>query len=54
MAKTLHPKLQAHGAKVKAAHAHLSKTVPGFRAQPPAEQFRQVQAHVRRGAAKAS
>jgi hypothetical protein len=49
MKRTLHPKLQAHGQKVKAAHAHLSKTVPGFRAQPFHQQARAVQAHIRKG-----
>lgn len=44
--KKLHPVLQARSAAVKTAHAHLSKTVPNFRAQAPREQFKAVQAHV--------
>lgn len=50
MAK-LHPAVKAHGAKVKAAHAHLARTVPGFRQKPMAEQFRATQAHIRAGKA---
>jgi len=46
--RVLHPKLAAHGQKVKAAHAHLSRTQPGFRAQPMRHQMAQVQAHIRR------
>lgn len=54
MARPLHPKLAERAQAVKSAHAHLSSTVPGFRSQPPREQFRQVQAHVKRGAATKS
>lgn len=46
--RRLHPKLAARASAVKQAHAHLSATVPGFRALPGREQFRQTQAHVRR------
>lgn len=49
MAKTLHPALKAHGLKVKAAHATLSATIPGFRMKPPHEQFKAVQLHIKRG-----
>lgn len=45
--RVLHPKLAAHGQKVKAAHAHLSATVPGFRAQPMTVKMRAVQQHIR-------
>lgn len=48
-ARVLHPKLAAHGQKVKAAHAHLSRTQPGFRSQPMRHQMSQVQAHIRKG-----
>lgn len=44
--RILHPKLVAHGLKVKAAHAHLTQTVPGFRQLPGREQIRRTQAHV--------
>jgi hypothetical protein len=40
--------MQAHGQKVKVAHAHLSKTQPGFHKLAPAERFKAVQAHIRR------
>lgn len=45
--RILHPKLAAHGVKVKAAHAHLSSTVPGFRVQPKAVKMKAIQAHIR-------
>lgn len=44
--KKLHPALVARAAAVKTAHAHLSKTVPGFTAKPGREQIARVQAHV--------
>ncbi len=47
MPRVLSPALIAHGAKVKAAHAHLSATVPGFRAQAPIAQFKAVHAHLK-------
>lgn len=46
--KTLHPSMKQRAAAVKAAHAHLSKTVPGFRALHPHERIRATQAHVKR------
>lgn len=46
MKKPLHPAMQQRAAAVKAAHAHLTKTVPGFRSQPGHQQLRQTQAHV--------
>lgn len=46
--RTLHPALKAHGQKVKAAHAHLSKTDPNFRSQPFTERAKAVQAHIRK------
>jgi hypothetical protein len=46
--RALSPALARHAAAVKATHAHLSKTDPGFRAKPPAAQFRLVQRHLRR------
>lgn len=49
MKRALHPKLAAHGAKVKAAHAHLTATKPGFAKLPPADRFKSVQAHIRKG-----
>jgi hypothetical protein len=48
--KKLHPALAKRAAAVKQAHAHLSKTVPGFAAQHPHERIRQAQAHVTRTA----
>lgn len=46
--RILHPALAARAVAVQQAHAHLTKTVPGFRAQPGHQQLRQVQAHVSR------
>jgi hypothetical protein len=46
MPKRLHPALKARAAAVKSAHAHLTKTVPGFRQQPGHVQLTQTQAHV--------
>jgi hypothetical protein len=45
--RTLHPKMVAHGQAVSAAHAHLSRTVPGFRQLSGREQLKATQAHVR-------
>lgn len=45
----LHPVLKARALAVKLAHAHLTKTVSGFRAQPPHQQFKATQAHVSKG-----
>lgn len=47
-ARPLHPALRARAIAVTVAHAHLSRTVPGFRSQPPAEQFAHTQRHVTR------
>jgi hypothetical protein len=47
MARRLHPTMTARAAAVKAAHAHLTATQPGFRALPGHEQLRATQAHVR-------
>src|SRR5437868_5223584 len=44
--KRLHPALQQRAAAVKAAHAQLSTTEPGFRQLPGHEQLRRTQAHV--------
>ena len=49
--RLLHPALAAHGQKVKAAHAHLSATVPGFKAQPMPVKMKAVQAHIKKGGA---
>ena len=46
MMKPMHPVMKARAVAVKAAHAHLVKTVPHFRAQPPAAQFAATQAHI--------
>jgi hypothetical protein len=46
--RTLHPTLAARAQAVKAAHAHLSKTVPGFRTLPGHQQLRHTQRHVAR------
>lgn len=46
--KQLHPAMKQRAAAVKAAHAHLVKTVPGFSRQHPHERVRQVQLHVKR------
>lgn len=45
--RTLHPALVAHGLKVKAAHAHLSATVPGFKAKPMRAKMAHIQQHIR-------
>lgn len=45
--RILHPKLAAHGLKVKAAHVHLGATMPGFKALPMPEKMRAVQAHIK-------
>lgn len=47
--RVLHPALVAHGQKVKAAHLHLSNTVPGFKAQPMPVRMKAVQAHIKKG-----
>lgn len=47
--RVLHPALAAHGQKVKAAHAHLSANVPGFKEQPMPAKMKAVQAHIRKG-----
>lgn len=43
---SLHPKLQARAAAIKAAHAHLTKTIPGFRKQSGRAQIAATHAHV--------
>lgn len=45
--RVLHPALKAHGAKVKAAHAHLTATSPSFRGLPMPHKMRAVQAHIK-------
>jgi hypothetical protein len=47
MPRKLSAALLARSAAVKTAHAHLSTTVPGFRAQPPIAQFKAVHAHLK-------
>lgn len=47
--RILHPKLAAHGQKVKAAHAHLTVNQPGFTALPMPSKMKAVQAHIRKG-----
>lgn len=47
MPRKLSPALLARSAAVKAAHAHLTQTVPGFRSQPPIAQFKAVHAHLK-------
>lgn len=47
--RILHPKLAAHGQKVKAAHAHLTANQPGFTALPMHHKMRAVQAHIKKG-----
>lgn len=46
--KKLHPAMKAHAKAVTQAHAHLSKTVPGFTQLHPHERIRQTQAHVKK------
>lgn len=46
--KKLHPALAKRAAAVKQAHAHLTKTVPGFRKQAGHIQLRQTQEHVKK------
>lgn len=48
-ARKLHPKMVTHAAAVKKAHAQLTATNPGFASMKPADRFRQVQAHIRKG-----
>lgn len=43
---SLHPHLARRAEATKHAHAHLSKTVPGFRGLPGHEQLRRTAAHV--------
>lgn len=47
--RVLHPKLAAHGQKVKNAHAHLGANMPGFKALPMPERMKAVQAHIKKG-----
>lgn len=47
MPRVLHSVLKARSEAVKAAHAHLSATVPNFRKQPPIAQFKAVHAHLK-------
>jgi hypothetical protein len=47
MKRVLHPKLAAHGQKVKAGHAHLVANVPGFIKLPAPVRLKLVQAHIR-------
>lgn len=47
--RQLPQKMAEHGAKVKAAHAHLMKTVPGFQSKPAAHRMRAIQSHIRNG-----
>lgn len=48
MAKgVLHPKMAERAAAVKDAHAHLARTVPGFKALPGKDRLSQVHAHIR-------
>lgn len=46
--RTLHPALKQRAQQVKAAHAHLAKTVPGFTHLHPHDRVRQTQQHVKR------
>ena len=48
-ARPMHPKMVARAAATKAAHAHLARTVPGFRQLPGREQIARTHAHVSRG-----
>lgn len=47
MGRPLHPKMIARGIAVKAAHAHLTKTVPGFKALPGPKRLTAVHAHIK-------
>jgi hypothetical protein len=44
--RALHPKMVERAAAVKHAHAHLTKTVPGFLKLPGHQQLKHTQAHV--------
>jgi hypothetical protein len=46
--RQLHPAMKARAAAVKQAHAHLTKTVPGFSRLHPHDRARMVHAHVDR------
>lgn len=46
--RALHPALKARSQAVKAAHAHLTKTLAGFRNLPGHQQIRHTQAHVKK------
>ncbi len=45
MKRPLHPALAQRAAHVKAAHAHLSRTVPGFRQLSGREQIARTHQH---------
>jgi hypothetical protein len=49
-AKKLHPALVAHGQKVKAAHAHLTATKPGYAQLPMKQRMTHIQDHIRKTA----
>jgi hypothetical protein len=50
MPRVLSPALKVRSEAVKAAHAHLTATVPDFRKQPAIAQFKAVHAHLKSGA----
>lgn len=43
--RTLHPKMVERAQAVKTSHAHLSKTIPGFKELHPHERTRMTQFH---------
>jgi hypothetical protein len=45
-APPLHPKMVHRGKAIQAAHAHLAKTVKGWRDLTTRERFRMAHAHV--------
>ena len=45
--RPLHPKLAAHGLKVKRAHAHLLANKPGYAKLQMAQRMTHIQAHIR-------
>jgi hypothetical protein len=50
MARKLHPALATRAVAVKHAHAHLSKTVPGFTQMAGPARLKAVHAHIGRSA----
>ena len=48
VARPLHPALAQRASATKAAHAHLTRHMPGYAGLPMAQKMRHMQAHVRK------